>query len=336
VEGHSFRAPFDLVVAGKGRRSSPYLDSLAAVKEKGFRASFHLVQAQESNCSLASTGSEVAAKQNYYLEVGQLSTKVSVSLNMTWHWEYLVPVCPSSMGYSVSITEKSEDEGGLVMYDLNNDGSCCDVYVMDNTEVSLIVLMHLRTFVKQKGGYIYCERINASRGRPPSQYDFYGSVIVWTNKRAYRTWNHINDVINHYIKKDNYDVVTQNRETLWSFFHCGWSVKSGLVESKISESITTRYIDGWMMYNPSYVDLDFNPEYVYNAEQEKKCVDWLDPFRILKIRVPDSYCTVREKSTLESSDKELTRTLTVKENTNNNTEIKFVVFVFWPQRKISY
>jgi hypothetical protein len=68
------------------------------------------------------------------------------------------------MGYSVSITEKSEDEGGLVMYDLNNDGSCCDVYVMDNTEVSLIVLMHLRTFVKQKGGYIYCERINASRG----------------------------------------------------------------------------------------------------------------------------------------------------------------------------
>jgi hypothetical protein len=255
---------------------------------------------------------------------------------MTRHWEYLVPVCPSPMGYSVSITEHSENDDEQPVYDLNNDGTPCDIYIVDNIELSLVILMHLRTFIKQHDGIIYCERISASRGRPPYQYDFYGSVIIWTSARVYTMWNHINDIINHYIKKENYDVVTQNSASLWSFFHSGWNIRGDLVATQLHRSVNTQYIDGWMMFNPAYVDHDFNPDYFYDEEQEQKCVDWLDPFRIIRLRVPDLRCTIREKSSFKSSNRELTRMMSVGDNSASNSDNKFIFFVFWPQRKVSF
>jgi hypothetical protein len=246
---------------------------------------------------------------------------------MTRSWEYLFP--SYSEGYSVSTVEQRSDYNEDSCYDLNDDGTLCDVYVIKCISISIDLLLSLRKFIIQKGGTIYCERINACHCSPldalkPS--DFYGHIIVWTSQRVYNVWNGINENLVDTYGSDFDGILPDDvAACLDSDLHPGWYIKESVISSELMRGYNER---------KNFVGREKDGRVITNSYYKR----FMDPFCIVFVHMDNLQCTHNDITSFVQSCKLVKSMLMdVKDQEIKNPK-QISLFIFWPKNppKISF
>jgi hypothetical protein len=239
---------------------------------------------------------------------------------MTLYHDFLYPTILAKSGYSVSYSESNVASGKEQSYELNGDGSLCDVYVVAGIELSMAPLLGLRRFVKEKGGEIYCERIFVTRGNTLMESTYNGIIIVWTSQTAYTSWNNITELI-----IDEEDGTCANMDYFNDFYDlalahtCGY-IGQSVIASEISRGVAERYKEAQEKSTCSQVPM--------SAEAMEKFVD---PFRIMLFRNDDLQSLIFDETSFQTSCNILRKLMLSHNNKPSNGYEKMVIFIFWPQ-----
>ena len=239
-------------------------------------------------------------------------------------------------GYTVSHVKYPKDGNGEVVYDLNTNGSLCDVYVVDEICcMSIDPLTHLRMFiVNEKAGRIYCERINVGR---VDEYwsvvaikEFRVQIIVWTNEHSYNVWNDINDrlVKDVGIEEEDYGLLPEHLESwLSADLHPGWSyIPENVVRQEFERARNARRA----------VDCeDRKRKFGTKGTSNAGYAGFVDCFTIVQVRLHNMQCTTKDATDLRQSCNQLIEWLTEEEGKefveDNEKGNQFSFFIFWPK-----